>query len=1097
MLVLTIVLPVGGVFAWLLADDLQETRDAAHATVRLLATGSAADLGRRLGEWQDVLARVAQRPLIRALDPARCDPIIPEIALIRPEFAGLVTRDLRSRVVCASVAKPPPSLDPQQFPWFEKALRLGRPNVSGAFPGPTTGRWVVVLSHPLRDAAGTQIGMLILPVDLLSLNRQLLGSTPPNAVVSVVDRDRTLLLRSSGLEHYIGKRPDPAEPDPFQGRGEGIGSATSRDGVQRVIAYVTLPGVEWRVVAGLPESEIFAAYQSLQRRVVALALALLLAALALAWRLNAVIARPITGLAEVASKVGSGDAEVRAQVGGPIEITAVAEQFNRMLDARDAAEAALRESEDRYRTLVDWSPEAISVHRDGKVLFVNRACVELLGAASAQDLVGTPSLDAVHPDFGLTAQKQAAEVIANGQAGSMREVTFLRLDGAPVDVEVRGIPIVYAGESALFASMRDVTARKRTEIALRLSEARLSAIFDSATVGILTADEHQVIVQANPAAAAMFRCSIDALIGTPLEQLVPERFRDSHRRDVRAFGEGDSAARHMGRTRDVMGLRADGTQFPLDAAISQLRVDGRRLYTAILRDITERRAAELALRDSEARLRRLLEMLPDAVFVDTGNRISYVNEEAQRLFGADESALLGRSPLELIHPESIEPVKARIAALLAGGAVAPLTQIRIVRADGAVLTVESAATPIRDGDEVSILFVLRDITDYKRTRDALAQSHADLQRLVAAQDTIQEEERKRIARELHDDLQQTLAAIKIDLVAVEQRLPPNAADVRPLLAEMDELAATAVESTRRIVNDLRPQMLEDLGLAAALEALVGQFSRRTGIACHLDAQTLGDETWESPALATCLFRVAQEALGNVAKHARAGEVRLRLTAVDGSVSLLISDDGKGLRAGDRQKPRSFGLLGMQERIRAFGGTLRIDSLPAAGTTIEVIVPAANAAAAELAAAASAAADDVAAADPGGAAAHLLQGLVDALAGPAAVCDRSGVIQLVNRQWRESAQRRGDPDLRATGPGMNYLDVCRRAAATDPDAQRALEGLGAVLKGEFATFFGDYCCDSPGLQHRFRMHAAAMTDDRILVTLDDLDGRPGDAADRSA
>jgi PAS domain S-box-containing protein len=945
LLVLTIALPVAGVLAWLLADDLQETREAADATVGLLATGTAADLEREIAHWQGVLARLAQRPLVSALDPARCDPVMAELPLLGPEFAGLVSRDLSSNAVCSSLARPAPRLDPRKFPWFEEALRAGRPYISGGILGPATGRWVIALSQPLRDGAGAQTGMLVLSIDLIRLNRQLLGATPPDATVSVVDRDRTLLLRSIDLERYIGKRPDPGEPDVLQGRREGFQSATGRDGVQRLVGFVTMPGTGWRVVAGLPEAEVYAVYRNTLRRTVAVALGLLLATLALAWRLNTVIAGPITALAEAASKVGGGDTEVRARIVGPVEIAAVAEQFNRMLDARDAAEAALRESEQRYRTLVDWSPEAISVHRDGKVLFVNPACVELLGAASAQDLVGTPSIDAVHPDFRPDTQKQVDDIIATRQAGAMREVTFLRRDGAHVDVEVRGLPVVFNGEPALFASMRDITARKKTEIALSTSEARLSAIFDSATVGILTVDEDQIIMQANPAVATIFGCPVDALIGAPLAQLIPERFRDSHQRDVRQFGEDNSPARHMGRTRDVLGLRADGTLFPLDAAISQLKIGGRRLYTAILRDITERRAAESALRDSEARLRKLLEMLPDAVFVNTGNRISYVNAAAQRLFGADESALLGRPPLELIHPESAELAKARMAALHGGATVAPLTQMTILRADGSARTVESAGTLIIDGEEVSILVVLRDITEHQHTRDALAQSHAELQRLVAAQDSIQEEERKRIARELHDDLQQTLAAIKIDLAAVEQGLRRDAADVQPLLAEIDELAAAALESTRRIVNDLRPQMLEDLGLVPALEALVGQFSRRTGMTCHLEAQTLaGDSTWESPALATCLFRVAQEALGNVAKHAQASVVNLRLTAVGERIALRISDDGKGMRAGDRRKPLSFGLLGMQERVRAFGGTLQIDSRPGVGTTVEVIVPAANAAA---------------------------------------------------------------------------------------------------------------------------------------------------------
>jgi PAS domain S-box-containing protein len=364
---------------------------------------------------------------------------------------------------------------------------------------------------------------------------------------------------------------------------------------------------------------------------------------------------------------------------------------------------------------------------------------------------------------------------------------------------------------------------QRSTLALQVREAQLRGILDSASDAIVAADQTQTVVMANPAAARLFACRVDELLGAPVERLIPERYRAGHRELVRAFGEGEVTSRSMTVGRGLTALRSTGEEFPIEAAISHVHIDGQRLYTVILRDITERRRAEQELRSSKT---------------------------------------------------------------------------------------------------------------------ALEISHADLQRLIAAQDSVQEFERKRMARELHDDLQQTLAAIMMDVSAIRGEPAIDRSRLGAMLSRIESLAGAAIASTRRIVNDLRPQMLEELGLAAALDSLAAQFGERTGIACDFEAdeRALALESQASPT-ATCLFRVAQESLNNVAKHAQARHVVMRL-AVDHAdrLTLTIRDDGKGLAAEDRRKARSFGLMGMAERVRAVGGMLRVDSRPGAGTVVEVQVP---------------------------------------------------------------------------------------------------------------------------------------------------------------
>jgi PAS domain S-box-containing protein len=481
---------------------------------------------------------------------------------------------------------------------------------------------------------------------------------------------------------------------------------------------------------------------------------------------------------------------------------------------------------------------------------------------------------------------------------------------------------------------------RRAADALALSEARLRGIFDSATDAILTIDETQTIVLANLAAAQMLRCAPDGLLGSPLDRFIPQPSRERHRRHVEAFGAGAADARTMSPQREVAALRADGDEFPIEAAISHLRLDERHLYTVILRDITDRKRAEAALVESESRIRRVLTLLPEGVFVNSGGQIVFANQAACRILGAEEGALLGRSPLDFMHPDSLNTVKARIAALEAGAPQQPTIQVKMLRADGSVRDVETTAAMAEIDGTLSLLVLLRDVTGLRRVERELAQSHADLQRLMSAQDRVQEDERKRIARELHDDLQQKLAAIMINVSAASAQLQRDPRGAASALAAADELAASAVESTRRIVNDLRPQTLDDLGLAAALQTLAAGFSRASGIHCRVDAVGKAEaQASNRPGLATGLYRIAQESLNNVAKHTRASDVVIELALHgDAGVALRVRDNGQGMGPGTTRKPDSWGLLGMQERMRMLGGALRVHSAPGGGTTVEAIVP---------------------------------------------------------------------------------------------------------------------------------------------------------------
>ncbi|RQS67516.1 sensor histidine kinase [Burkholderia sp. Bp8963] len=230
----------------------------------------------------------------------------------------------------------------------------------------------------------------------------------------------------------------------------------------------------------------------------------------------------------------------------------------------------------------------------------------------------------------------------------------------------------------------------------------------------------------------------------------------------------------------------------------------------------------------------------------------------------------------------------------------------------------------------------REVEERVRAERALKASREELREISAISATAREAEQRRIARELHDELAQTLATLKNDLEWLLDHVPQDDALLARKIAAMHGLARGAVAATRRIASDLRPLMLDDLGFAAAMQWLVQDFRQRHGVACTLRVDP-PEHRLDEP-YATAVFRIAQEALANVARHAAASQAVVDLVCTDDAIALAIRDDGAGFDPGDPRKPGSFGLVGLRERAYLVGGALTIDTAPGKGTTVEVRIP---------------------------------------------------------------------------------------------------------------------------------------------------------------
>ncbi|WP_321932195.1 PAS domain-containing protein [Paraburkholderia guartelaensis] len=362
-----------------------------------------------------------------------------------------------------------------------------------------------------------------------------------------------------------------------------------------------------------------------------------------------------------------------------------------------------------------------------------------------------------------------------------------------------------------------------------------------------------------------------------------------------------------------------------------------------IRYAIERHRAAAALKESEERFQLAVSGASAGLWDwNPGTGSVYVSSHTGEMLGYEEGELSAQDAVfEMTHPEDVELVKARLAAHLKGRHPYDV-EYRVRTKSGEYRWIQSRAQALwnRSGEPYRMVGWIIDVTERRRAEEALRRSREELQRLSANIEHAREVEKTRIARELHDDLGQQLAALKIEVSRVEGRLNDIATtavgvDVRNLYAMIDML----VDSVRRIATDLRPIMLDDLGLIPAIDWFLDRYSVRHGVRVvrHIDADEI-DFNAES---ATAVFRIVQEALTNVARHSGATEVTVEIVCVGPDCIVRIADNGRGRPADAREAVNSFGLLGMRERAANLQGTLQIRTAPEEGFTLTVTLPLAS------------------------------------------------------------------------------------------------------------------------------------------------------------
>jgi len=345
---------------------------------------------------------------------------------------------------------------------------------------------------------------------------------------------------------------------------------------------------------------------------------------------------------------------------------------------------------------------------------------------------------------------------------------------------------------------------------------------------------------------------------------------------------------------------------------------------------------------SEAQLEAIVDSAMDAIItVDTAQKIVLFNRAAEQMFRCPREQALG-SPLDRFLPQRFRAMhRGHIEHFGKTGVTSrrmgDVTTLWALRADGEEFPIEASISQAGEASQRFYTVILRDITVRKRYEDELKRQQQELRELSARVLEAREEEKTLIARELHDELGQLLTALKMDLSWMRERLDGDAA-VAKKAADMSAMLDQTVNATRRISANLRPLMLDDLGLADASAWLVDDFAQRSGIRCEYSQAGDGALDDISKPVATALYRALQESLTNIGRHAGAKNAWVALAIEDGMVNLEVEDDGRGISPSDIAKSRSLGLKGMRERVTYLGGSFEVARAARGGTRVRVRVP---------------------------------------------------------------------------------------------------------------------------------------------------------------
>ncbi len=589
-----------------------------------------------------------------------------------------------------------------------------------------------------------------------------------------------------------------------------------------------------------------------------------------------------------------------------------------------------KEADERYRRVFEQATDGIVITdaKTGDIIEVNQTLADMIGR-DKPELIGKPRnilfpADAGDPVSDTVLQRRS------DQHGAEIEKRILARDGQIHEVEIKVSVMTINGREVEFGIIRDVSDRRLSQA----REHRLRHILDNTLDMIFIFSPDTLMFEyMNKGAIKAIGYSREEMLRMSPPDVIPLISEPECRAFIAPLISGKKATRRF----ETVLKRRDGKTFPVEAQLQLVREDGDNgLFAAIVRDITGRRFAENELRRQKNLMWQVIDMDPGMIFVrDQAGRFILANQTVADYYGVTTRELIGRTSSEL-NPE-MQEVSGFLASdreVIEGGYEVTSTE-SILGTDGKQHWHLTVKRPMLQADgSINTLGIAADISELKLSGIRLDESYKELQRLALHLENVRAEERAQIARNLHDEMGATLAALKMRVAWLASKLPAGMPHLSAEADHISELVSEGIKTVRQVVSDLRPNLLDDVGLAAAVKDYAKRFQHDTEIECIvvLPEQDFSLSEYQS----VTIFRIVQESLSNAASHAQAKKVDILFALQGESLLLHIRDNGIGFDPA--RNAQSFGLLGIKERALMIGGSATIESTPGRGTLVSLSIP---------------------------------------------------------------------------------------------------------------------------------------------------------------